>query len=406
MSRNRPYNPFFKTINIPDPYFCDREAETKEIIKLVKNGNNLLLKSPRRLGKSSLIYHVFNQKEINQTYNLMYIDLFGTKNAQDFAEEMLRAFKREQFTRSARLKKQLPSFLRTLALDISGALLSDPALPPSPLAPPASIQFTIEEMFSFLEKTSKPNLVVFDEFQQIQFYPEAMAAKLRGIIQRLNNSRFIFSGSNRHLLTAMFNNVDEPFYKSTRIMDLDIIDRDVYWTFCSRLFISYGKTLTEQAFDTAYYTFFNSTMAMQELMSEVFANTPAKGVVDEADIYAAIRHLLFEKDKNYRELLDRMGNIKTRNTLRCIALLGLATGLTSTTVIRQYGLDNASSVQNALNTLTEETTGLVLRISDKYYRLLDKYLELWFVEKAGFLEQRVMNSRELFHRERTVSVPV
>lgn len=406
MSRNRPYNPFFKTINIPDPYFCDREAETEEIIKLVKNGNNLLLKSPRRLGKSSLIYHVFNQKEINQTYNLMYIDLFGTKNALDFAEEMLRAFKREQFTRSARLKKQLPNFLRTLALDISGALLSDPAWPPSPLAPPASIQFTIEEMFSFLEKTSKPNLVVFDEFQQIQFYPEAMAAKLRGIIQRLNNSRFIFSGSNRHLLTAMFNNVDEPFYKSTRIMDLDIIDRDVYWTFCSRLFISYGKTLTEQAFDTAYYTFFNSTMAMQELMSEVFANTPAKGVVDEADIYAAIRHLLFEKDKNYRELLDRMGNIKTRNTLRCIALLGLATGLTSTTVIRQYGLDNASSVQNALNTLTDETTGLVLRISDKYYRLLDKYLELWFVEKAGFLEQRVMNSRELFHRERTVSVPV
>jgi hypothetical protein len=101
-----------------------------------------------------------------------------------------------------------------------------------------------------------------------------------------------------------------------------------------------------------------------------------------------------------------MGNIKTRNTLRCIALLGLATGLTSTTVIRQYGLDNASSVQNALNTLTDETTGLVVRISDKYYRLLDKYLELWFVEKAGFLEQRLMNSRELFHRERTLSVPV
>ena len=406
MSKNRPYNPFIKTIDIPDPYFCDREAETEEIIKLVKNGNNLLLKSPRRLGKSSLIYHVFNQKEINQTYNLMYIDLFGTKNAQDFAEEMVRAFKREQFTRSARLKKQLPNFLRTLGLDISGALLSDPVLPPSPLAPPASIQFTIEEMFSFLEKTSKPNLVVFDEFQQIQFYPEAMAAKLRGIIQRLNNSRFIFSGSNRHLLTAMFNNVDEPFYKSTRIMDLDIIDRDMYWTFCSRLFLSYGKTLTEQAFDMAYYTFFNSTMAMQELMNELFANTPAKGVADEADIYTAIRHLLFEKDKNYRELLDRMGNIKTRNTLRCIALLGLATGLTSTTVIRQYGLDNASSVQNALNTLTDETTGLVVRISDKYYRLLDKYLELWFVEKAGFLEQRLMNSRELFHRERTLSVPV
>lgn len=59
-----PENPFFTGISIPDEFFCDRVEETAGIIKRIHNSDNIVLKSPRRIGKSSLIRHVFNQPEI------------------------------------------------------------------------------------------------------------------------------------------------------------------------------------------------------------------------------------------------------------------------------------------------------------------------------------------------------
>ena len=52
-------NPFIIAgYNTPD-YFCNREQETKKVIESLKNGRNLTLISPRRMGKTGLVKHVF-----------------------------------------------------------------------------------------------------------------------------------------------------------------------------------------------------------------------------------------------------------------------------------------------------------------------------------------------------------
>ncbi|MBO4434111.1 MAG: hypothetical protein J5769_01490 [Bacteroidales bacterium] len=56
---NKVANPFFTTIMIPDEYFCDRDAETAKMLGYLQNGNNIVLKAQRRIGKSSLILHLF-----------------------------------------------------------------------------------------------------------------------------------------------------------------------------------------------------------------------------------------------------------------------------------------------------------------------------------------------------------
>ncbi|MBF1449790.1 MAG: ATP-binding protein, partial [Prevotella oris] len=57
-----------KTINNPfitygykgNRYFCDRENETKKLIEALQNDRNVTLISPRRVGKTGLIKHVFS----------------------------------------------------------------------------------------------------------------------------------------------------------------------------------------------------------------------------------------------------------------------------------------------------------------------------------------------------------
>ena len=84
MSDNTLLNPFYTGIQIPDEFFCDREKETEELISLINNGNNVVLKAKRRIGKSSLIFHIFNNEGIINRYNTLYVDIFGTKSLADF----------------------------------------------------------------------------------------------------------------------------------------------------------------------------------------------------------------------------------------------------------------------------------------------------------------------------------
>ena len=65
-------NPFIVSGYVADDYFCDREVETVELIKAITNGRNMVIVSPRRMGKTGLIEHCFHQKEIVRKYHTFF----------------------------------------------------------------------------------------------------------------------------------------------------------------------------------------------------------------------------------------------------------------------------------------------------------------------------------------------
>src|SRR5690625_4667494 len=78
-------NPFLITGYIAPTYFCNRLRETEMIIEALQNGRDLTLISPRRYGKTGLIQHVFHlTKESNPKVKCIYIDLFSTRNLDEF----------------------------------------------------------------------------------------------------------------------------------------------------------------------------------------------------------------------------------------------------------------------------------------------------------------------------------
>ena len=398
--KSQPVNPFFTGIDIPDEYFCDRKEETKELIKYIKNGNNIVLKAPRRIGKSSLIKHLFAQGEILNTYNTLYVDIFGTGCARDFQLELQNAFMASPFAKRTKLFKKIVSYAKTMRLELGTVEQNGFRLPSIGFEDPKDPIFSIPDIFETYEEADRPGLIVFDEFQQIEEYPERMAASLRSLIQQMNNTKFIFSGSSRHMLNTMFLKYNQPFYKSATTIDLDIISLPAYREFVLDIFSSYGKTIKEEAVDFTYYVMSGNTFGMQEVMKEVFSNAALGSITDKEDIIAAIKGILKKKDSEYREVLNRVNSIKDRNTLFCIAALGVAQGMTSGAVMKRYNLDNASSVQHSLANLSADKLDMIQTISKGTYILQDRLFELWIAFRGNYLDSKFDDPRARFEKER------
>lgn len=111
-----------------------------------------------------------------------------------------------------------------------GKEIYETLLPPQP-------EYTLDEIFQYLEHADKRCIVAIDEFQQIAKYPEKnIEALLRTHIQKQMNTNFIFAGSERHMMQEMFSSATRPFCNSADMMELKAIVPEIYVPFIVGLF--------------------------------------------------------------------------------------------------------------------------------------------------------------------------
>lgn len=80
-----PRNPFILGHRISRPYFCDREAEEAALVSAVTNGRNVVLISPRRMGKTSLVnVALHDSPEIQEEYTTFFFDILQTNSLGEF----------------------------------------------------------------------------------------------------------------------------------------------------------------------------------------------------------------------------------------------------------------------------------------------------------------------------------
>lgn len=407
INKKRPDNPFFTGIQIPDEYFCDRTKETREIIDLIRNGNNVVMKAQRRIGKSCLIHHIINQEEIRRDYNTLYIDIFGTKNLNDFHLAFQNKLLNAPFAKAATIKRDFELLTKNIniSLGVYNSITGSFSLPSIGTTPFQQPKIPMEQLFDFLEVTKKPNIIVIDEFQQIEFYPERTAAILRSFTQRTNNSKFIFSGSSSHMLTAMFQMNNQPFYKSAEPYDIKELPLDAYSQFCSRLFAEYDKEISEDSIKFLYYLFSGETAPMQETMNRVFRMVLPFQKCNTDIIQEAINDLLDNRDTSYREILNRIDRESTRKTLYCIAAMGIGENLTSSNTMKYYQLDNASSVQKSILSLLDEHSPQIRKIAKGKYVIDDRLFELWLAREGNYLDLKYSNAENRYIKQNKIEKP-
>lgn len=388
----RPLNPFALSPVIPDNLFCDRKTETETLIRYVTNGSNVLLMSPRRMGKSGLIHHVFNQPEIRKRYATFYIDIYETSTLEEFIQK----FGQEIVRQLSRVGwGPLNGFLRSLA-SLRGVFSMDPASGmPSFSVGIGEItrpEMTLDEIFSYLENAGKPCIVAIDEFQKVADYEQKnVEALLRSRIQRLQNTVFIFSGSERSVLAQMFGSAARPFYQSTATISLAPIDKDVYVRFAAKLCEENGKKVEKSAIGDLYDLVVGYTYYLQRSMNTVFSLLPAGEMADRAFIFERIDELLTSNTDAFQDLLSAL-TPNQRALLSAVALEGRAMNITSTEFSHRHGLGAVSSVQSAARSLLKRQ--LITRDPQKQYYLDDKFLELWLARPHGItLETRLEQNR-------------
>ncbi|MBR6261839.1 MAG: ATP-binding protein, partial [Prevotella sp.] len=159
-------NPFVTNGYAGPDYFCDRVEETASLIQFLTNGNNMALMSPRRLGKTDLIKHCFQQESIKDDYYCFLIDIYATNSFRDFVnvfgKTILEALKPKGRRAWEGFINALLSVRSEISLDINGNPVWGLGI--GALTPP---QTTLDEIFSYLRTAEKHCLVAVDEFQQI-----------------------------------------------------------------------------------------------------------------------------------------------------------------------------------------------------------------------------------------------
>ena len=178
-------NPFVLSPAIPDEFFCDRQSESASLIKSIINQENVVLISPRRVGKTGLIYHCFSQPEIRDNYLTVSIDILHTTSFQEFIKELGAAVFNTVAKRSEKLTKLFVTTLRSLSGSFGIDSMTYMPTFDVKLGQINTPEYTLEEIFNYLEKADKPCIVAIDEFQQVTKYPEGnIEALLRGRIQK------------------------------------------------------------------------------------------------------------------------------------------------------------------------------------------------------------------------------
>ena len=366
-------NPFVTNGYVGAAYFCDRVQETAVIRELLLNENNIALISPRRLGKTDLIWHVFDDKEVRRTHYCFVVDMYATKNLSDFVNMLGKAVMDELRPKGKKAWEKFMTIVSSLKSEISFDMNGIPSWSIGV----GSIQnpsVTLDEIFTYLNQADKPCLVAIDEFQQITRYEDkTVEATIRTYVQRCTNAHFIFSGSQRHMMNGMFTSPSRPFYQAVSIINLQPLNLEVYTDFCVGMFEAAGKHLDRAVVASLYERFEGVTSYMHRILNVLYSRTEKGSTCMIPMVDEALDFILRLSSDTYESLYYQMPE-KQRMMFLAIAREGKASAVTSGKFINKHKLVSASSANSALKGLLEKD---FITVDKNVYSLYDQFFALW-----------------------------
>mgnify|MGYP003502904039 CR=1 FL=1 len=219
-------NPFkFGTI-VEEKYFTDRVEEVAYICQFVKSANHLVLISPRRFGKSSVV-----AKAVKQTSRkYMTVNLQQVTSVADFSAKLLKEFFKVHPLEHVR---HLITHFRII-----------PTVSTNPVTGTMDVSFQpgvdgavlLEDVLMLIEKShSEKNrmIVVLDEFQEIREIAPRLDRQLRSIMQEQKHINYILLGSQESMMSDIFENKKSAFYHFGELMRLNKLPREDFHCYLS-----------------------------------------------------------------------------------------------------------------------------------------------------------------------------
>lgn len=327
------------------------------------------------MGKTSVVLEALRGKRGG---GYMLINCWGKASLGGFVEAIYESFLRYQSRKGLSLEKIMKSF---------GYLRPKASIDPDTGIPSFSIELserermqprTLEAVLEPIGKEGKksPIVVVFDEFQSLMQLKEseAIIATLRGAIQLQPEVTYFYLGSMRNEMDDLFNNPNQPFFKSATPVQVGPIPRKTFGKYITEKFATGGRTLEEGTLRAVFELAEDVTGDVQQLCSEMWSCSSQNEVLGLETIKRALTRI----HQNENESNSRIIDLLTPGQVR--VLLGIANlggkQPTSKEFLTGSRMRQASSVTKALQRLTRE--GILYRDADGYH-FFSPFFRTWLL---------------------------
>ena len=365
-------NPFAYSNYVTGESFCNRKKELSELLRYIKGSQNVLLYSHRRYGKSSLIRQLFcDINEKNLTIGAMHIELYGTISEKDFITRTFQGLNQLE-SNFERLLKSVSSALKNIKLNLSiDSSTGDTLVSPSFEA--INEKIMLEELMNIFSKYSQKRklVIAFDEFQEVANYTEeGFEKRLRSFIQQHSNICYLFSGSQQHLITEMFNSNNRAFYKLAESFPLGKIETKNYIPWVQNLFNRKNVHLPAELIEEIVAKFENHPMYIQNFLFHLWEEPATKGF--SPDIINQVENAIVEKKSLEHTILWETLSINQKKTLKLI-LLNNGANLFNADSLKSVSLKTGSLVTKALSSLIKKE----IIVKNGNYQIQDVLFKKW-----------------------------
>ena len=356
-------NPFkFGTI-VEDEFFTDRIIELQYIKRVMDSENHLILISPRRFGKSSLVIKA--AKQMDRPYLLF--NLQKVVSTEDFAVKLLKEI--FKVYRWEKIKHLMTHFR------IVPTISSNPVTNGIDVAfqPVTDSNVLLEDAMTLLEKVSTPEkklIVIFDEFQEIMQISKGLDKQLRAIMQLQNGLNYIILGSQESMMTEIFEHKKSSFYHFGTLMRLNKIPFQDFYIYIherlSSVLLEHSAEVSNEILSITgchpYYT--------QQLASQVWELAKYESIQDNV-VTIAVKRLTSIHDLDFERLWVKFNRMDKQ--------------------ILQSLCENVNPLQNKrLPTSTAYSAikrlmkmGYVIRTEK--YEIEDPFFKRWIIDKQLYI---------------------
>src|SRR3954452_2603103 len=267
-----PANPFRFGALARDEAFTNRDHEVAELVADARNGQDVVIFAPRRFGKTSLVDRV-QQRLVRDKVLVGQVNLMRAPTKEKLAEKLAGVIHDDIAGPLTRAKDFAARTFR--GLRVAPTMTVDPqtgALGFSFAAghQPEDVDATLERLFELVAEVAadrgRPALLILDEFQEIIELERDLPKLLRSVFQEQPEVAHFYLGSKRHMMERIFNDENEPFWRSAKQLELGPIAAEPFSAYAVGRFEESGKRLDEEASARALEITGGHPYATQELL--------------------------------------------------------------------------------------------------------------------------------------------
>lgn len=345
---------FVYGVAVSDYNFIGRERETKRLLDNFKGGINVILMSPRRLGKTSLVKHVCNKLD-NKDIITVYLDIFGCKSEYDFYNKLTAEVLKQTASKSELWFEEAKEFLYRLTPKISFSPEPNSDFSISLGITPKT--HTPEEVLQMAEtiaiKRKKRIVICIDEFQQIgeMANSKQIQARLRTVWQHQKHVSYCLFGSKHHLMSTIFLHRSMPFFQFGDTISLNKIATEDWVKYIVSHFADGKRTISHALAEEICKFTENYSAYVQQLAWLVFTLKEEGETVNEDDVRQAENDLLATNDILFMQMIEPLSEFQL-NFLRAIAS-GIKKDFGLSEVREEYNLGSYSNITRLKTALLE-----------------------------------------------------